>query len=217
MKNIYEYFLLALPKENQEMINSFVEDCKKISAYQNCMHIIKKYNLSSSKYVDVKILNINFNNVDCNMYINHEGNDNNPRYTGGFVCFSLFSNIDNQKKLKIYFESEIIYKNEDNRHSIELSIQDNNDNELFKTSFVEYHNSILIRKKMSDTLKEKSNFGEFIGKNELVMKTLLQNFQNPESFIDTIFLLTDIEVKDNYFVQELSKASLLIKYNHKNL
>lgn len=209
--------MLALPKENQEMINSFVEDCKKISAYQNCIHIIKKYNLSSSKYVDVKILNINFNNVDCNMYINHEGNDNNPGYTGGFVCFSLFSNIDNQKKLKIYFESEIIYKNEDNRHSIELSIQDNNDNELFKTSFVEYHNSILIRKKMSDTLKEKSNFGELVGKNELVMKTLFQNFQNPESFIDTIFLLTDIEVKDNYFVQELSKASLLIKYNHKNL
>lgn len=209
--------MLALPKENQEVINSFVADCKKISAYQNCIHIIKKYNLSSNKYVDVKILNINFNNIDCNMYINYEGNDSSPGYTGGFVEFSLFSQIDNQKKLKIYFESEIIYKNEDNRHRIELSIQDNNNNELFKTSFVEYHNNILILKKMSDSLKEKSNFDELVGKNELVMTTLLQNFQNPENFIDTIFLLTDVEVKDNYFIQELSKASLLIKYNQKNL
>lgn len=209
--------MLALPKENQEVINSFVKDCKKISAYQNCIHIIKKYNLSSSKYVDVKILNINFNNVDCNMYINYEGNDNTPGYTGGFVCFSLFSEIDKQKKLKIYFQSEIIYKNKDNKHIIELSIQDNNDNELFKTSFVEYHNNILMKAKISDTLKEKSNFGELIGKNKLVMTTLFQNFQNPENFIDTIFLLTDVEVKDNYFIQELCKASLLIKYNQKTL
>lgn len=218
MKNIYEYFFSSLPESYQKKVDSFIDDCQKIRPVENCIHIINKNTLSGSNLIDKKILNLHFNNVDCGIYINvYRGDEENPSYNRGVVSFTLIKSIHKQKKLKIYFESEIAYKNYDDRYSIEISIQDNNNNELFKTSFREYINKIFINKKKSDSLKEKSNSGLLIGNNQLVMRTLLQNFQNPENLIDTIFLLTDVEVKDNYFIQELSKASLLIKYNQKTL
>lgn len=210
MKKLYEHFVSSLNPIYKKMINEFIEDCKQSESLSNFENVINKYGLTGEDLLSEHDSLFQLESGSFKIGTNHRGN----------ASIEISNKHEFDKKNN--FEIKMHYSVRNDSYEFAIIVKDKN---AIENTLKEQFCSIYIQKEgypvislfSENTLNYDVEIGDIskksIIKNSDVMTLILENFERPKIYKESLFLIHDIKIEDNIILNHLYKASLALKNN----
>lgn len=213
MKKLYDHFASSLNPIYKKTINEFIEDCKQSQSISSFKSIVNKYGLKGAGLLSEHSSVFQLENG----YFKISTNNRNT----ASVEISNTHDFDEKND----FEIKIHYSIINDSYEFLTLIKDKKDKNTSENVFKEQFCSTYIQKEghpvislvVENMLSSNIKIGEITKKSAIrdsdVMTLILENFDRPIFYKESLFLIHDIKLEDNIILNHLYKASLALKNN----
>lgn len=210
MKKLYEHFVSSLNPIYKKMINEFIEDCNQSKSLSSFENIINKYGLKGESLLSEHSAVFQLENGFFQISTNH-------RNTAS-IEISNTHEFDKNNNFEIKIHHSLI----NDSYEFVILVKDK---KAIENTFKDQFYSIYIQKEgypvknllSENTLDSDVEIGDIskksIIRNSDVMTLIIEHFDQPKIYKESLFLIHDIKIEDNIILNHLYKSSLTLKNN----